>query len=270
MSQRTGVFGSIRTQQLRYQNPDWTYPEVGGVMAVSDWRGTVEPTLDPSITSLALMGPTGATGTLTFNGTNLLINGSPITGGGVQGPTGPVGPTGSAGPTGPTGTMGPTGPTGPTGPLGATGPIGSTGPKGSTGPTGATGSVGPTGPTGPAGGGNTPASSTMSVAGNGSSPLSFTTLFGMLTGNFLISGSITLSDPGSSVSVTPGFPEPSIRISTLTNEVSITFLPTSGLPLAIPVNLFCTETVQIDVAFVNSSIVGGIPGLRFDYTYLKL
>ncbi len=99
----------MRTQQLRYQNPDWTYPVVGGVMAVTDDVGTVEPVLDLSLNSVSLTG-----GELTYDGMNLLLNGLPIEGGsgGATGPTGPAGPTGQAGAVGATGPAGLVGVTG--------------------------------------------------------------------------------------------------------------------------------------------------------------
>jgi hypothetical protein len=156
MSRQTGVFQSVRTQQLRFQNSDWSFPEVGSVMAVTDITGTVEPTLDLYVNSVNLTG-----GVLTYDGSGLVLNGSPIGGNdsmtGSMGSTGPTGAVGATGPTGVTGSMGSTGPTGSTGSTGSTGPTGPTGSTGSTGsagptgPTGSTGSAGPTGPTGPAG-----------------------------------------------------------------------------------------------------------------------
>jgi len=80
MSQRTEQFQSLRTQQLRLQNSDNTYPALGAVMAVGDVRGTIAPTLNPVVTSVGLK--TGASvGRLTFDGTQLLVNGIPIGGG---------------------------------------------------------------------------------------------------------------------------------------------------------------------------------------------
>lgn len=58
-------------------------------------------------------------GVITYNGSTILVNGSPISGVGVTGPTGVVGGTG---PTGPLGT-GPTGPTGAVGPTGLGGVV---------------------------------------------------------------------------------------------------------------------------------------------------
>jgi len=65
----------------------------------------------------------------------------PITGTGVEAPTGPTGATGETGSTGVTGPTGPTGSSGETGPTGTSGTSGATGPSGPTGPTGPTGNV---------------------------------------------------------------------------------------------------------------------------------
>jgi hypothetical protein len=87
-------------------------------------------------------------GILTYNGTNLLLNGSAIAG--STGFTGATGPTGF-GATGPTGLPGQAADTGATGATGPTGP-GITGPTGLSGTPGTQGVTGNTGPTGPAGG----------------------------------------------------------------------------------------------------------------------
>jgi len=71
------VFGSLRTQQLRYQNPDWTYPVIGGMMGVVDEYGTVEPIVDLSVNSVSLAGPTGP-GVLVYDGSGLLLNGQVV------------------------------------------------------------------------------------------------------------------------------------------------------------------------------------------------
>jgi hypothetical protein len=183
MAQRSDVTGSARMQQIRYVNPDWTYPSRGAVLAVSDNAGTMMPTMNVTINSLGLKGATGGTvGELTYDGTNLLVNGEPITvtggdtinlgrltltasgdyirvnsettdyiiqpGGGGGGGGGSVGPRGATGPLGPTGRSGPIGATGASGVVGPTGAMGIPGIAGSTGVTGPTGSVGPRGASG--------------------------------------------------------------------------------------------------------------------------
>ena len=98
-------------------------------------------------------GPTGATGATGASGAASTITGPTGPLGGPTGPTGVTGPgvgaTGPTGVTGPTGRTGATGVTGPTGRTGATGAIGATGSTGAdstiTGPTGASGIIGPTG-----------------------------------------------------------------------------------------------------------------------------
>lgn len=188
MSQRTDVTSSVRTQQIRYMNPDWTYPARGAVLAVADNVGSMIPTMDVTINSLSLKGVTGSVGELTYDGRNLLVNGEPITattgdmsgdtihlgqlvltasgdyirvksataeyvirpggGGGGAGATGSVGPRGATGMTGPAGRPGPVGATGSPGLLGPTGPAGVAGVMGATGVTGPAGSVGPRGASG--------------------------------------------------------------------------------------------------------------------------
>jgi len=69
----------------------------------------------------------------------------------VTGPSGATGPVGATGATGPVGATGATGPQGNTGATGATGPVGATGAQGIQGDTGDTGAVGATGATGPQG-----------------------------------------------------------------------------------------------------------------------
>lgn len=70
--------------------------------------------------------------------TDPVITSFPLTGIGVEPPTGPTGATGETGSTGGTGPTGPTGSSGETGPSGTTGTSGATGPSG---PSGATGDV---------------------------------------------------------------------------------------------------------------------------------
>jgi hypothetical protein len=179
------VTSSVRTQQIRYMNPDWTYPARGAVLAVADNVGSMIPTMDVTINSLSLKGVTGSVGELTYDGRNLLVNGEPITAttgdmsgdtihlgqlvltasgdyirvksetaeyvirpGGGGGATGSVGPRGAMGMTGPAGRPGPVGATGSPGLLGPTGPAGVAGVMGATGVTGPAGSVGPRGASG--------------------------------------------------------------------------------------------------------------------------
>jgi hypothetical protein len=80
MSRRSDIFESMRTQQLRYQNPDNTYPSLGAVLAMSDRRGTVTPTLTPIVNRLDLRGPDGSTGEITYDGDTLLLNGTSVSG----------------------------------------------------------------------------------------------------------------------------------------------------------------------------------------------
>jgi len=180
MSQRTDVTSSVRTQQIRFMNPDWTYPTRGAVLAVADNVGSVVPTMDLTIASLSLKGVTGSVGELTYDGTNLLVNGEPITAttGDMSGDTIRLGQLvltasgdyirvksetaeyvirpggGGGGGSGATGSVGPRGATGMTGPAGRPGPVGATGSPGllgPTGPAGVAGVMGATGVTGPAG-----------------------------------------------------------------------------------------------------------------------
>lgn len=190
-SLNTDVSRSLRTQSIRFQNPDNTYPARGSVLTAVDSTGTMVPTSNLFVQSVSLTGATGV-GRLTYDGTSLLVNGEPITGGDLSGDKinlgdlvltasgdyiviktstseyvlrpggapGAIGPRGATGATGATGRPGPIGATGSAGATGAAGLQGETGPIGPTGVTGPTGSVGPrgasgtqgiVGPTGPTG-----------------------------------------------------------------------------------------------------------------------
>jgi hypothetical protein len=146
---------------------DGTVPAVNSILTMGDAQGNTEWSTSIQAASVStpavyLDGPLGTDGLLTYDGTNLLVNGAPVVGGG--GATGPSGPSGPTGPTG-AGTTGATGPSGPAGgPTGPTGPTGA-GTTGETGATGATGVIGETGATGPTGVGVTGATG---PAGSGS------------------------------------------------------------------------------------------------------
>lgn len=156
-------------------------------------------------------------GLLTYNGTNLLLNGNAVagsTGPTGFGATGPTGPQGTASDTGATGATGPTGfgATGPTGVTGATGPTGRDG-TGPTGPTGF-GATGNTGPTGPAGGvvvtptlaqvlavGNSAGTFDINMNGNDISSVNDITMSGLapsitatnIAGNLIVSSAATMN-----------------------------------------------------------------------------
>ena len=155
------VLGSLRTQGLRMQNPDNTYPAEGGVLTVVNGAGLVRPESAIVVETLTLLDMPASGGVLTYDGVSVEINGDPI--GTGRGPTGPVGSTGVTGPDGSTWGMGSEGGTGVGGPTGVTGPLGRglvQGPAGPVGVTsGVTGATGPVGLVGAAGGQGVPATS---------------------------------------------------------------------------------------------------------------
>lgn len=94
---KTDTFETLRLRQLLVQNPDRSFPAVGSLLVTDTENGHTVWTQDISVNSLTLLGPTGDNGTLTYDGTDVLVNGMPI-GGGGGGPTGPTGPLGPTGP----------------------------------------------------------------------------------------------------------------------------------------------------------------------------
>jgi hypothetical protein len=148
---------TLKTREIVVQGVTGAFPAMNSVLTVSDTKGHTRWVSDLSLDSVSLMSATGATGTLTYDGSTLLLNGAVISGG-VGGSTGPQGETGARGGTGPlgetgahgaSGPQGITGPDGSKGPQGITGPDGAQGPQGIIGPHGTTGQRGETGPIGP-------------------------------------------------------------------------------------------------------------------------
>jgi hypothetical protein len=97
---KTDTFETLRLRQLLVQNPDRSFPAVGSLLVTDTENGHTVWTQDICANSVTLNGPMGDDGTLTYDGTNLLVNGVPV-GGGGGGPTGPTGPRGYTGPIGP-------------------------------------------------------------------------------------------------------------------------------------------------------------------------
>jgi hypothetical protein len=110
---RYADFLSVRTRDLSWLDTSGAPPVANSLLTVgrNPWApDRASWTRDPSLNSVTL----GGTGTLTYSGGSLLVNGVPV-GGGGSGATGPTGPTGPNGSAGSAGSMGATGPTGPEG-----------------------------------------------------------------------------------------------------------------------------------------------------------
>lgn len=79
MSQRPTVdTATLKTRSIVYQNPDGTFPAIGGVLTMGDYTGHAAWTQDPYLNSVTLAG-----GVLTYDGADLLLNDIPV-GGGVM------------------------------------------------------------------------------------------------------------------------------------------------------------------------------------------
>ncbi len=68
---------TVKTRSIVYQNPDGTFPAIGGVLTMGDYTGHAAWTQDPYLNSVTLAG-----GVVTYDGSDLLLNGVPIGGGG--------------------------------------------------------------------------------------------------------------------------------------------------------------------------------------------
>lgn len=96
----------LKTREIVVQGATGVFPDVNSVLTVSDTKGHTRWTSDLTLDSVSLISATGSTGTLTYNGSTLLLNGTVISMGGGSGVTGAQGPTGQKGDTG---MQGPTG-----------------------------------------------------------------------------------------------------------------------------------------------------------------
>ena len=83
---RTQNLDSVKVRAFNYQYPDGKYPDVNKVLVVADNDGHTKWSSTLVVDSVGLNGG-GGSGTLTYNSTNLLLNGVPVVG--ATGPTGP-------------------------------------------------------------------------------------------------------------------------------------------------------------------------------------
>jgi hypothetical protein len=99
----------LKTREIVVQGVTGAFPAMNSVLTVSDTKGHTRWVSDVTLDSVSLMSATGATGTLTYDGSTLLLNGDIIGsgGGGVTGPQGPTGQKGDTGSRGHTGSAAP-------------------------------------------------------------------------------------------------------------------------------------------------------------------
>lgn len=283
------VVGSLRTQGLRMQNPDNTYPTEGGVLTVVNEAGLVRPEVGIVLETLTLLDASAEEGVLTYDGTNIEMNGEPIgTGRGPTGPDGPVGITGPVGsgliqgPVGPVGvTSGVTGATGSIGPVGVAGVQGASATSGYLGQTGMQGQAGEIGVMGVAGG-------TIPL-GSGVPPTATSFVATLVAGMFQFSG---LGIPGG-YSILRGSITPNGSIAAGANAyiqvdlyeyatfsvfqtLSVTHIPLSPGPapgyqvdrFVIPIDMFFDPNLyELRVYMVNCSIYRPIPFIPQQITY---
>ena len=158
------------------------------------------------------------------------------------------------------------------GPQGPIGPQGSTGATGPTGPQGATGATGPAGAQGPQGATGTPAIGSgityyQSILRGPDIVLSdsVATTEATLTlppGNYLVHGTLTLSNPGAAPSqVICGIADSSGNIPTGTNQVSYGVIPVFGNAGTMTLDMQGIEVDQASVSLVCYNIrnAGDIP-----------
>jgi hypothetical protein len=82
---KTEDYYSIKTRLINVQNTDGTFPPPNSVLTVKDELGHTAWSQDLSLNAVSLVGPSGEI-VLTTDGTQLLVDGSPVGGGTTVGP----------------------------------------------------------------------------------------------------------------------------------------------------------------------------------------
>ena len=91
---RTQNLDSVKVRAFNYQNPNGSYPDVNKVLVIADTGGHTRWSSNLVVDSVGLVSVSGsgATGTITYDGMDLLLNGVPFVG--VTGEFGFTGATG--------------------------------------------------------------------------------------------------------------------------------------------------------------------------------